>query len=143
MCSSDLAEPAPPWTCSAAVSSEAVPVDGPLLRAAAVESEGLHTSAPDAAAPPAPPPDYRQRLATTVLGRPRLDRWCVWIEPPSGSPIAALWEHRWRSAVTRALSQWQALLPIRLVDDPSAAQVRLWRRRPPLVEGPEIGRAHV
>lgn len=37
----------------------------------------------------------------------------------------------------RALAQWQALLPIRLVDDPSAAQVRLWRRRPPLAQGPD------
>lgn len=37
----------------------------------------------------------------------------------------------------RALSQWQGVLPVQLVDDPSAAQVRLWRRRPPLAEGPD------
>ena len=82
-------------------------------------------------------PDYRHLLATTSLGRPRLDRWCLWIEPPSGDAAAHLWESRWRSAVDRALAQWQALLPIRLVDDPSAAQVRLWRRRPPLAQGPD------
>jgi predicted Zn-dependent protease len=76
-------------------------------------------------------------VATTALGRPRLDRWCVWIEPSSGSAAAALWENRWRSALARALSRWQELLPIALVEDPSAAQVRLWRRRPPLVEGPD------
>jgi predicted Zn-dependent protease len=39
--------------------------------------------------------------------------------------------------VDRSLVQWQGLLSIRLVEDPSAAQVRLWRRRPPLMEGPD------
>lgn len=109
-------------------------MDAPLLRAAdsepsaprsfdtAVSAQGLR-------------PDYRHRLATTALGRPRLDHWCVWIEPSSGAAGAALWETRWRAAVDHALAQWQLLLPIHLVDDPAAAQVRLWRRRPPLAAG--------
>jgi len=76
-------------------------------------------------------------VATTALGRPRLDRWCVWIEPSSGAVGSALWENRWSAALARALSQWGALLPIRVVEDPGAAQVRVWRRRPPLVPGPD------
>jgi len=48
-----------------------------------------------------------------------------------------MWESRWRLAVDRALAQWQTLLPIRVVEDPAAAQVRLWRRRPPLASGPD------
>lgn len=123
-----------PWSCPPATSRVPLPSDGPLLKAAqpiAAAQTG------DSTALITPPPDYRLLLATTALGRPRLDRWCVWIEPPSGSPAASLWDERWRSAVERALSQWQELLSIRLVEDPSAAQVRLWRRRPPLVEGPD------
>lgn len=107
------------------------------MRAAALDPAPHAGATPEPSDSSAPPSDYRQLVATTQLGHPRLDRWCVWIEPSSGSSSAALWEHRWHSAVTRALSQWQALLPIRLVEDPAAAQVRLWRRRPPLAEGPD------
>lgn len=123
------------WSCSPALLAERVPLDGPTLHAASPDptapaATGLNSTSPGAALP-----DYRHLLATTPLGRPRLDAWCLWIEPPSGAAAALLWENRWRSAVDRAVAQWQALLPIRLVDDPSAAQVRLWRRRPPLAEG--------
>ena len=111
--------------------------DGPLLRLAPPHPGEPGAAAPGSTAPSSASPDYRHHLATTALGLPRLDRWCVWIEPPSGSATAALWESRWRAAVDRALAQWQGLLPIRLVEDPSAAQVRLWRRRPPLMEGPD------
>lgn len=99
------------------------------------EAPERHGTERDAASPAGASPDYRHLLATTPLGRPHLDHWCVWIEPPSSTAAAAIWETRWRAAVEHALSQWQELLPIRLVDDPSAAQVRLWRRRPPLVPG--------
>lgn len=135
----------PSSRCLPAVSRVQVSIDGPLLRMAppdppqsAATEKGAATSASSVAAAASTPvasSDYRHLLATTALGRPRLDRWCVWIEPPSGSATAALWENRWRSAVDRALAQWQELLPIGLVEDPSAAQVRLWRRRPPLAAG--------
>lgn len=124
-------------SCSPAVSREVIQTDAPLLRPVPAEAQsfGIPSLGPEASAPSSP--DYRHRLATTALGRPRLDRWCVWIEPPSGSPPADLWQTRWRAAVDRALAQWQELLPIRLVEDAASAQVRLWRRRPPLLEGPD------
>jgi hypothetical protein len=126
-----------PLSCSPAVSKQEIAGDGPLLRVASPDPVQPVASAPASPTAPTPSPDYRHLVATTALGRPRLDQWCVWIEPASGSPTAALWENRWRAAVNRALAQWQGLLPIQLVEDPSAAQVRLWRRRPPLLEGPD------
>ena len=137
--SPDLPEPdaLQPSGCSAALSSEPIASEGPLLRFATPASAVPGSTGPETLPLPPSAPDYRHRLATTALGLPRLDRWCVWIEPSSGSPGAALWENRWRAAVDRALAQWQGLLTIRLVDNPAAAQVRLWRRRPPLVEGPD------
>lgn len=108
-----------------------------MLRPISVGSQGLGSIEPGPAGVAALSPDYRHLLATTALGFPRLERWCIWIEPPSASVASAVWDSRWRSAVGRALSQWQGVLPVQLVDDPSAAQVRLWRRRPPLAEGPD------
>lgn len=127
----------PSWSCSPALRTERVPVDEPTLRPASPDPTADAATGLNSASPGAALPDYRHLMATTSLGRPRLDAWCLWIEPPSGDAAARLWETRWRSAVDRALAQWQVLLPIRLVDDPSAAQVRLWRRRPPLAEGPD------
>jgi len=75
---------------------------------------------------PAQLPGYASLLPTTPLGWPRLASWCVWIEPPDGEA------GRWQQAVQGAIIHWQTLLPIRLVEDPTAAQVRIWRRRPPL-----------
>lgn len=126
------------WSCPSASSVEAVPSDGPLLQVPADSPSGADPfGALRDAAGGRRSPDYRHLLATTSLGRPRLTRWCVWIEPASGNPAAVLWESRWRAAVDQALGQWQILLPIRLVEDPAAAQVRLWRRRPPLATGPD------
>lgn len=127
----------PPLSCATAVSSVVVSGDGPLLRAAPPEAPAAEPMAQRLAAAGGVPSDYRQLVATTVLGRPRLDRWCVWIEPPPGDGAEDLWQSRWRSAVQRALSQWQSQLPIQLVEDPAAAQVRVWRRRPPLATGPD------
>lgn len=123
--------------CPVALSSEVVSSDGPLLRFATGGAAGSETDPAGSAGTGIAPADYRHRLATTVWGHPRLDRWCVWIEPPSDSAADDLWETRWRLAVDRALTQWQAVLPVRVVEDPDAAQVRLWRRRPPLVRGPD------
>jgi predicted Zn-dependent protease len=39
--------------------------------------------------------------------------------------------------VQAALATWQAELPIQAVATPDQAQVRLWRRKPPLESGPD------
>ena len=75
-------------------------------------------------------PGYGAALPTTALGWPRLSSWCVWIEPVADATDP--WQHRWSEAVQAALRTWQTLLPIERVQDPAAAQVRLYRRRPPL-----------
>ena len=78
--------------------------------------------------------DYRHRLRSTPLGWPRLDRWCVWVEPPASTGASALWDGRWHRAVQAALTTWALLLPITVVDDPAQAQILVQRRRPPLQE---------
>jgi predicted Zn-dependent protease len=89
-------------------------------------------------APPQPgAPGYADRLATTPLGWPRLQHWCVWIEPTlpatrSGPAAADAVQRRWQLAVISALQSWKALVPVAVVADPEAAQVRIWRRLPPL-----------
>ncbi|MFM7314048.1 MAG: peptidase [Cyanobium sp.] len=57
----------------------------------------------------------------------------MWVEPGSLAPT--IFELRWRQAVDRALNHWMQLLPITLVADPADAQVRIRRRRPPVVPG--------
>ena len=85
------------------------------------------------AVPPGEPgADYRQRLRPTGLGWPRLDHWCVWVEPAAASGAGQRWDALSLNAVERALSQWQSELTITRVEDPAAAQVRILRRRPPL-----------
>jgi hypothetical protein len=78
------------------------------------------------------PADYRHRLSRTPFGWPRLDQWCVWVEPPATAEPAARWDRLWLQAVESALSTWSAWLPIQRVSDPEAAQIRIERRRPPL-----------
>lgn len=113
--------------CPAATASE--PITLPVTPIPPRASASI--SGPSAAAPP-PAPDYRLRLSSTPYGWPRLDRWCIWIEPLSLSGPESLWEQRWLQAVEAALARWQKLLPIRRVEDPAAAQLRIRRQRPPL-----------
>jgi hypothetical protein len=80
----------------------------------------------------APGEDYRQLLRPTRLGWPRLDHWCVWVEPAATSGAGQRWDALWLDAVERALDQWRKELTITRVEDPAAAQVRILRRRPPL-----------
>ena len=109
---------------------------------ALLRSEQL-SLAPSAAAsgPPAPDPegrDYRHQLRPTPAGWPVRQHWCVWIEPagaPAGSAAEAR-EQRWLSAVLAGLEPWQELLSISLVNAPEQAQVRIWRRQPPLLRLP-------
>jgi predicted Zn-dependent protease len=61
----------------------------------------------------------------------------VWIEPTlpatrSGPAAADAVQRRWQGAVIAALESWKALVPLAVVADPGAAQVRIWRRLPPL-----------
>lgn len=126
------------WGCPVATSHQPLASEGPLLRPLPdTGPEAPQVSAGRTGASESKASDYRHLLASTGFGFPRLDRWCVWIEPASGNPAAALWEGRWRAAVELALNQWRTQLPIQLVEDPTAAQVRLWRRRPPLLTGPD------
>jgi predicted Zn-dependent protease len=91
---------------------------------------------PDRSAPgeDASGPDYRQRIETTPLGWARLDRWCVWVEPPRDPGARTRWEERWLQAVRAALATWSSELTLVLVSDPDQAQVLIQRRRPPLVD---------
>ncbi|MEA5442469.1 peptidase [Cyanobium gracile] len=100
----------------------------------AVATRGVaETPVPPAAiAPGASGEDYRQRLRPTGFGWPRLDHWCVWVEPAATSGAGQRWDALWLGAVERALGQWQNELTITRVEDPAAAQVRILRRRPPL-----------
>lgn len=91
------------------------------------------TGSPALIRPPAKPevlPGYAAALATTASGWPRLDHWCVWLEPGADPAEAAA--QRWRGAVMAALAAWGRLLPLTTVEDPAEAQVRVLRRRPPL-----------
>ena len=87
-----------------------------------------------------PEPDYRHRLQTTPLGWPLQTPWCVWVEPAEATPAVQGPAQWWQVAVTRALEIWERELPMVRVSDPERAQVRIWRRRPPLGEGAD-GRA--
>lgn len=77
---------------------------------------------------------YSDRLTPTPAGWPVRDHWCVWIEPvtaPAGT-AAAKREQQWLQAIEAALAEWQQLLGITRVSQSEQAQVRIWRRRPPL-----------
>jgi predicted Zn-dependent protease len=78
--------------------------------------------------------DYRHRIETTPLGWARLDRWCVWVEPPRDPGAETRWEERWRQAVSFALASWSSELTLVRVSDPDQAQVLIQRRRPPLLD---------
>lgn len=96
-----------------------------------------HTKAAASAAlvPPLAPvsvDDYRHLLKPTPLGWPRLNHWCIWIEPGASEGPSAVWDSRWRQAVDGALASWQRELPITVVVDEARAQVLLLRRRPPV-----------
>lgn len=109
---------------------QAAPAACPVAVATRAVGETPSTAA---AVPPGEPgADYRQRLRPTGLGWPRLDHWCVWVEPAATGGSGQRWDALWLGAVERALGQWQQELTITRVEDPAAAQVRILRRRPPL-----------
>jgi hypothetical protein len=101
-------------------------------RAEAPRAAGHATAATAVKGGPSAPalPGYAAALRPTALGWPRLPQWCLWIEPPTDPNDP--WQQRWLGAVDGAIDAWAALLPLRRVQDPAAAQLRIWRRRPPL-----------
>jgi predicted Zn-dependent protease len=114
--------------CPTARQIAALPLEGPRPEPPPADGRGL---------------DYRHRLRSTPAGWPVRDHWCLWIEPeqaPAGT-AASQREQHWRQAVLAGLKPWQALLGVTLVNDPERAQVRVWRRQPPLQrQGPGPGR---
>jgi Matrixin len=128
-------QPGPPAAAAACPPASRIsplpPPSGPLLRPqpASAAATGI------APVQGRREPDYRSRLATTALGWPRLPHWCVWVEPRSAA--ADRWQLLWADAVERALAHWQQQLPLQRVSDPACAQVRIHRRRPPLLPGPD------
>ena len=86
-----------------------------------------------------PRPAYADRLQPSSLGWVTRPAWCVWIEP---DPRPDLFSSRWRQAVDGALGRWGRELALQTVDHPADAHVRIWRRRPPRLEGrASLGRA--
>jgi predicted Zn-dependent protease len=56
----------------------------------------------------------------------------------AGDDAAHRRDRLWLTAVEAALAQWtRGGVSVRPPDDPDAAQVRVWRRRPPLRTGPD------
>ena len=114
-------DPEAPRACLPALLREPLrlPAEQPVTGAAAV--------APDAG-------DYRHLLRPTPAGWPVRDHWCVWIEPVQAQTGSGVWqrEQQWAQAVGRALDQWGSEVTLTLVSEPSLAQLRIWRRRPPL-----------
>lgn len=127
------AEPASAAPCPRAEARLSVVVAGPLLQPAAAVAEAASLAPLSSREPErAGTGDYRHRLSTTTLGWPRLDHWCVWVQPPADAEPAARWDRIWWEAMERALASWALLVPLQRVDDPEAAQIRIERRRPPL-----------
>ncbi len=121
---------------SAHGAQEACPVaEAQQVLAPAASSAASSSGQPAATAAPAPDPagaDYRHRLRPTPYGWPRRAHWCLWIEPGATEGPAARWDQAWDRAVRAAVTSWQELLPLSVVEDPERAQVVVWRRRPPL-----------
>jgi hypothetical protein len=141
----------PVWLLGALLPA-AVGVNGPIQPPARAQSvpggPGASCASPAQVRPldlpthaaPAPPPpapdgqDYRHLLRSTPAGWPVVAHWCIWIEPADAA--AGTGEARrqadWLGAVETALQQWSGLVSISRVNSPEQAQVRVWRRRPPL-----------
>ena len=74
-------------------------------------------------------PGYASSIAATSLGPPVLKHWCVWVQPAAATP-ANRWDQRWLDQVSSALTTWDALVPLTLVDSPDQANVLIHRQRP-------------
>ena len=79
--------------------------------------------------PPGQRPGYASSIATTSLGPPVLNHWCVWVQPADATPVNR-WDQRWLDQVSSALTTWGALVSLTLVDNPDQANVLIHRQRP-------------
>ena len=79
--------------------------------------------------PPGQKPGYASSIATTSLGPPVLNHWCVWVQPADATPVNR-WDQRWLDQVSSALTTWGALVSLTLVDNPDQANVLIHRQRP-------------
>ena len=85
-------------------------------------------------------PGYASRLKANPRGWITRPSWCVWVEPGGDDR----WSQRWSTAVSNALQEWGHHLEVVRVSDAKDAQLRLWRRRPPLRDGrASNGRAYL
>lgn len=91
------------------------------------------SASPVATAAPASAPGYAAQLQPSRLGWVTLPLWCIWVEPNLDKSDAV--SLRWALAANAALQEWQKFVPIQLVERAEDAQLRLWRRRPPLNGG--------
>lgn len=78
-----------------------------------------------------PRPGYGDQLQPSRLGWVTLPHWCIWVEPSAPD----LWSQRWSQAVEAALASWGKQISLERVERAEDAQLRLWRRRPPLQGG--------
>ena len=83
-------------------------------------------------AAPATAPGYASQLQPSRWGWV-LPKCTTAFEPPS--PTTDRWNQRWQTAVNAALSTWGEQVRLVRVSNPEDAQLRLWRRRPPLQNG--------
>ena len=81
---------------------------------------------------PATAPGYASQLQPSRWGWVAQRQWGVWVEP---GPTSDRWAQRWQTAVNTALSTWGEQVRLVRVSNPEDAQLRLWRRRPPLQNG--------
>jgi predicted Zn-dependent protease len=96
-------------------------------------AEQIPSAATPKAAPPASAPGYAAQLQPSRLGWVTLPLWCIWVEPNINKGDAV--SLRWALALNAALEEWQKFVPIQLVKRADDAQLRMWRRRPPLNGG--------
>ena len=83
-------------------------------------------------AAPATAPGYASQLQPSRWRWVAQKQWCVWVEP---GPTTDRWAQRWQTAVNAALSTWGEQVRLVRVSNAEDAQLRLWRRRPPLQNG--------
>lgn len=110
---------------------------------AAASTQQLPTELPPLQAHPLPPSlavwqsaepadDYFDQVQPTPVGYLVWSRFpvLVFIEPPAATVADRSAE--WSAAVAAAVQEWRAYLPLALTQEAEAADIRVWRRSPPL-----------
>ena len=116
----------------ASLMARGVGLPGDSLPAGGVAATSRTACRPLAASRSSHSTRLRQPIAAIALGLGGLKQWCVWVEP---GPTTDRWAQRWQTAVNAALATWGEQVRLVHVSNPEDAQLRLWRRRPPLQNG--------